>query len=160
MERCPVHEQRERLAITAIADTLNKADEQLAVERVTECLHEINATVARYTSDGSHVRLVRSLAINRHCIVCLDVVTALHRVLCEHSFVRVDDRQAISHCSFDLRSALIEFRHLLLQSLVARRFRDSDDTLLDSVMLVKSRDLDWVRPAVRKLAVESLCTFL
>ena len=127
---------------------------------MTECLHEINAAIARDASDGSHVRLVRSLAVNCHCIVRLDVVAALHCVLCEHSFVRVDDRQAISHCSFDLRSALIEFRHLLLQSLVARRFRDSHDPLLNSVLLVKSRDLDWVRPAVRKLAVESLCTFL
>ena len=127
---------------------------------MTECLHEINAAIARYASNSSQVRLIRSFAVNCHCVVRPDVVGVLHRVLCEHSFVCVDDRQAISHCSFDLRSALIEFRHLLLQSLVARRFRDSHDPLLNSVLLVKSRDLDWVRPAVRKLAVESLCTFL
>ena len=78
---------------------------------MTECLHEINAAVTRYTSDGSHKRLVRSLAVDRHCAVRLDVVAALHRVLCEHSLVRVDDGQALSQRSFDLGPAVIEFCH-------------------------------------------------
>ena len=111
MERCPVHEQRERLAFTALADALNKADEQLAVERMTEGLHEINATIARYTSDCRHIWLVCTLTVNRHCAVRLDVVAALQRVLCEYSLVRVDDGQALSHRSLDLGPAVIEFCH-------------------------------------------------
>ena len=119
MERCTVHEQRERFSITVLANLRNEVGVQLAVQRMAEHLHVIDPTIARDGSDSSHVRLVSVLAINRHSVVCPDVVDTLQRVFGEDSFVSVDDWQALSHRSFDIGLTIFEFGYVLLKRQVA-----------------------------------------